>query len=83
MGITMIVRNSALKHQIKESDTKQAAIEPLFIAPLDEENPQRELRLGFDTLGRLLEVVVLIWDDGAEEVIHSMKARKQYFDLLK
>jgi hypothetical protein len=79
----MIVRDSALKHQIKPSDTIQAATEPLFIAPLDEENPQRELRLGFDTVGRLLEVVVIIWDDGTEEVIHSMKARKQYIGLLK
>jgi hypothetical protein len=78
----MIVRASALKHQINESDTKQAASEPLFIAPLDEANPQRELRLGFDTLGRLLEVVVLIWDDGTEEAIHSMKVRKQYLGLL-
>ena len=48
-----------------------------------EENPQRELRLGFDTIGRLLEVVVIIWDDGTEEVIHSMRARKQYISLLK
>jgi hypothetical protein len=78
----MIVRDSALKHQINVSDTTQAASEPLFIAPLDEDNPQRELRLGFDTSGRLLELVVIIWDDGTEEVIHSMKARKQYLELL-
>lgn len=40
------------------------------------------MRLGFDTLGRLLELVVLIWDDGTEELIHSMKARPQYTSLL-
>ena len=79
----MIIRSSALKHQIKAADTVQAASEPLFAAPLDEDNPQRELRLGFDTQGRLLEVVVLIWDDGTEEAIHSMKARKQYLGLLR
>lgn len=49
---------------------------------LDEDNPQRELRLGFDTHARLLELVVLIWDDGTEEVIHSMIARKQYLTLI-
>lgn len=50
--------------------------------PLDEEHPQRELRLGFDGSMRLLEIVVLIWDDGTETIIHSMKARKQYRALL-
>ena len=50
--------------------------------PLDEENPQRELRLGFDGSMRLLELVILIWDDGTETIIHSMKARKQYRSLL-
>ncbi|MBR5950204.1 MAG: toxin [Actinomycetaceae bacterium] len=50
--------------------------------PLDEENPQRELRLGFDTSGRLLELVVLIFDSGNELIIHAMKARKQYRALL-
>jgi len=78
----MILRSSARKHGIKEADTVQAAEEPLFLASLDDDNPQRELRLGFDTQGRLLETVVLIWDDGTEEVIHSMKARKQYLSLL-
>ncbi|WP_319643746.1 MULTISPECIES: hypothetical protein [unclassified Brevibacterium] len=53
-----------------------------FKAPLDDETPQRELRLGFDNSTRLLELVVLIWDDGSETVIHSMKARKQYRTLL-
>ncbi len=82
MGGRMIVRDSAHKHHISTNDSIQAASEPLFTAPLDDENPQRELRLGFDTRGRLLETVVLTWDDGTEENIHSMKDRKQYLDLL-
>jgi hypothetical protein len=49
---------------------------------LDDGKPPRELRLGFDTHGRLLEIVVLMLDDGTELVIHAMKARTQYFDLL-
>lgn len=59
-----------------------AARTPVYIAPLDEENPQRELRLEFDTHARLLEMVVLIWDDDTEEIIHSMRARKQYLTLI-
>ena len=41
--------------------------------PLDDENPQRELRIGLDTSGRLLEIVVLLWDDGEVEIIHAMR----------
>jgi len=40
------------------------------------------LRLGFDTAGRILEVVVLRFDSGNELVIHAMKARPQYLNLL-
>jgi len=29
-----------------------------------------------------LELVVPLWDDGTEELIHSMPARKQYIALL-
>lgn len=44
--------------------------------------PARELRLGFDTHGRLLEIVVVLLDDETELAIHAMKARPQYLDLL-
>ncbi|WP_319803213.1 toxin-antitoxin system toxin subunit [Brachybacterium subflavum] len=55
----------------------------LFASDLDDENPQRELRLGSDLQARLLELVVLMGDDGTEEVIHAMPARKQYVTLLE
>jgi hypothetical protein len=40
------------------------------------------MRLGFDSAGRLLEIVVLLLDDGSELVIRAVKARPQYFELL-
>ena len=81
--LEMDVRRSATKHGIKPEDSVTAATSGcVFKAPLDEEHPQRELRLGFDASMRLLELVILIWDDGAETIIHSMKARKQYRALL-
>ncbi|MBB1586183.1 MAG: toxin-antitoxin system toxin subunit [Propionibacterium sp.] len=40
------------------------------------------MRLGFDSAGRLLEVVVLIFKNDDELVIHAMPARKQYRRLL-
>lgn len=78
----MIVRASALKHKISEKDGAEAATWPLVSVPLDDEDPRRFLRLGFDTKGRLLELVVLVRDDGSEELIHAMKCRPQYFGML-
>jgi hypothetical protein len=78
----MIVRRSALKHGITELDGTTAASRSLADAPLDDENPRRYLRIGFDTHGRLLETVVLVWDDGTEELVHAMKCRPHYVGLL-
>jgi hypothetical protein len=44
--------------------------------------PRRELRLGPDRAGNLLEVVVLLLDDGDELVIHAMRMRPRYRGLL-
>ncbi|MFF3025871.1 toxin [Microbacterium sp. NPDC057944] len=78
----MNIHDSARKHGISEDDARQAASWPLWIEDLDEDTPSRQLRLGFDTQGRLLETVVLVFDSGNELVIHAMKARPQMLDLL-
>ncbi|PKY73307.1 toxin [Winkia neuii] len=67
---------------MSDEDILHAASWPQWVEPLDEENPQRELRLGFATDGRLLETVVLIFDSGNELVIHAMKAGPHYARLL-
>jgi hypothetical protein len=54
----------------------------VFVSNLDDDNPSRQLRLGFDTAGRLLETVVLRFDSGNELIIQAMRARRQYPDLL-
>ena len=78
----MRVHRSALRHGVTAEDGTHAAGHPVFVADLDEESPQRELRPGFDTAGRLLELVVLRFDSGTELLIHAMKARPQYIDLI-
>ena len=50
----MRVHPSALKHGIEADDAIRAADRPLWIVDLDEDSPARQLRLGFDTRGRLL-----------------------------
>lgn len=78
----MNVHDSALKHGISADDARQAASWPLWIEDLDDNSPSRQLRLGFDSEGRLLETVVLVFDSGNELIIHAMKARPQMLDLL-
>ena len=78
----MKVHPSALKHGVSAEPAVQAAEWALWIEPLDDGPPERELRLGFDTRARLLETVVLVFAGGDEMVIHAMPARKQYLDLL-
>lgn len=78
----VIVRPSARKHGLADEEIITAAMSPLLSGPLDDENPQRNLVLGFDTHSRVLELVILIHDDGTEEVIHAMKARRKYLNLL-
>ena len=78
----MEVHRSALKHGIAPADASYAAEHWLYLAEVDEDNPAREFRLGFDRVGRLLELVVLRFDSGHELVIHAIKARRQYLDLI-
>lgn len=79
----MKVHPSALKHRIATEDAVQAAEWALWIEPLTEdENPGRELRLGFDTQARLLETVAPVFGSGEEMIIQAMPARKKYLDLL-
>lgn len=53
----MNVHDSALKRGVSEDDARQAASWPLWIEDLDDNSPSRQLRLGFDTEGRLFGTV--------------------------
>ena len=64
------------------ADAVLAAERAVFVSNLDDDSPARQLRLGFDEAGRLLEIVVLRFDSGNELIIHAMRARRQYLDLL-
>jgi hypothetical protein len=76
------VHGSARKHGVADEDGIYACEHAVYVADLDDESPARQLRLGFDTAGRLLELVVLRFDSGNELRIHAMPARKEYLDLL-
>jgi hypothetical protein len=78
------VNESARKHGVADADMLTAVSDLRLAIALDDDSPQRQLVLGFYTSTRLLEVVVLVFDDGREPiVIHAMPARRQYRDLLQ
>jgi hypothetical protein len=79
------IHKSARKHGILDEAIVHAASCFLVAYPLSEdtdEGPPRELRLGPDRAGNLLEVVVLLLDDNKEMIIHAMKMRPKYRNLL-
>jgi uncharacterized DUF497 family protein len=79
------VHRSALKHEIDAADTVHAVRNALIVYALtnsEEEGPPRELHLGPDRAGNLLEVVVLVRDEGPGLIIHSMRMRPRYRELL-
>lgn len=78
----MKVNPSALKHGVRAEDALHAATHWAYASEPDEDNPARQFRLGFDTAGRLLEIIVLHFDSGHELIIHAMKARTAYLNLL-
>lgn len=78
----MRIHQSALSHGIEADDATYAAENWVFAAPQNDDSPMPEFRLGFDPHGRLLELVVLVFDSGNQMLIHAIKARKQYLALL-
>ncbi len=47
---------------------------------LEDDHPERVLRVGTDSAGRPIEVVVLIFDQQRTLIIHAMKARNVSLD---
>lgn len=78
----MEVHPSAREHSVEDDDILEVATHYLIAYTIDDDRRTRELRLGFDTAGSLLSTVVILLADGIKLVIHAMKARPQYVDLL-
>ena len=78
----MKVHDSARKHGIDPQDAIHAAEHAVFVSDLDDDNPARQLRLGFDTLAASSRSSCSASTAATNSVIHAMDARRQYLDLL-
>lgn len=75
----MDIAASAREHGVSDADIRHAISLPLRIARQDED---RQIVIGADRDGQLLEIVVLDPDD-EPVVIHAMKLRPKNFYLLR
>jgi len=77
------VHSSARKHGISDDDiahsVEHALVEYEFGG---DDSASRTLVLGPDRAGNMLEVIVLVFDDGREMAIHAMPMRRIYDDLI-
>lgn len=76
------IHASAHRHDVAEKDMLHAVEHSLAVEDLGED-PDRWLVLGPDTAGGLLEVVVVLSDEGDEIIIHAMPMRPTYRRLLE
>lgn len=76
----MEIADSARKHGVLDADVLHVVRNPLRVVA----GEGRDLVIGADRSGRLLEVVVLD-DDPAEEpvVIHAMALRAKFYNYLR
>lgn len=76
----MEIADSARKHGVRDEDMLHAIRNPVRVVP----GESRDLVIGADPSGRLLEVVVLD-DDPREEpiVIHAMPLRPKFHRFLR
>lgn len=73
----MEIADAARKHGVADSDIEHAVRNALRVLYQGD----RDLYVGADRAGRLLEVVVL--DDGGQPVaIHAMALRRKFYDQL-
>ena len=79
----MRIRNSARKHGIADPDILPAVRHAVAGRRLDQDDAlPRTIVLGPDRAGNLLEIVVVHEDDSADLVIHAMRMRPHYRNLL-
>ena len=79
----MEIHRSARRHGVRDADIVHAlGCVAVGCEIGDGDSPRRLLGLGPDRAGNMLELVVLVFDDGRQTVIHAMVMRAKYRALL-
>lgn len=79
----MEIHRSARRHGVSDNDVLHAANHALVVVDLDPDgDPPKQLAIGPDSAGNLLEVIVLLLADERLLAIHAMPLRPMFHDLL-
>jgi len=77
------IHHTAHNHGIDEPAIRHAVDHALTVIDLDPDtDPPKVLAIGPDQAGNLLEVIWLELADDVELVIHAMRLRAAFYDLL-
>ena len=77
----LIILDSAVKHGYTQRDVTHAWNDYLRYFK-EGEDPDKVIRIGFDTHMRLLEIGANVYPDGTVKIFHAMKARPKYTHYL-
>jgi len=75
--------NSAFKHGISEDDIRHAVRCRLYEKPLNPNNDDKFLIIGYDRNLNLLEIIYRDVDQNTINVFHAMKCRKTYKAFIR
>ena len=79
----MEIHRTARKHGIADDAIRHAVDHALTVIDLEPgSDPPKVLAIGPDRAGNLLEVIWLELADDADLVIHAMRLRTAFYDLL-
>ena len=78
----MEIHRNARRHRVRDEDIVHAISHALVVDVEGRDEVRRVLFLGPDRAGNLLEVLALDFDDERSIVIHAMRMRRKYQDLL-
>lgn len=78
----MEIRGSAHRHGVASDDMLHAVANPMAVEDLGED-PDRWLVIGPDRAANLLEVIVLLSEEGTQMIVHVMPLRAAYARLLE
>jgi hypothetical protein len=77
------IHRSARRHGVSDAAIRHATDHPIVVFDLEpDSDPPKQLAIGSDQAGNMLEVIVLILSDDRLLAIHAMPLRPTFYDLL-
>jgi uncharacterized DUF497 family protein len=81
MKLVVKINESAFRHGVAAEDIDWVVDHFLYDDALPEYE-DKYLAIGFDTRGRLIEILYNVIDETSINVFHAMKCRKGFYDLI-